>query len=134
MGAKKFVQPKGVRPAGPGGGRPYSPALRAGDWLYISGQVPIDGEGKTVGAGDPEAQWRQVLDNIRACVEAEGGTMDDIIYLGYYFTDMRNYINYGEIRKEYFNAPYPCGTAVGVTGLAQEDWLLEIEATAYMGK
>jgi 2-iminobutanoate/2-iminopropanoate deaminase len=134
MGPKQLIQAKGIRPAGPGGGRPYSPALRVGDFLIISGQVPIDADGKTVGAGDPERQWRQVLDNIKGLLEAAGGTMDDIVFLGYYVTDMRHYLNHGEIRREYFNPPYPCGTAIGVTGLAQEDWCIEIEATAYLGK
>ncbi len=134
MGMKELIVAKGVRPAGPGEGRPYSPALKCGELLIISGQVPIDAEGKTVGAGDPEKQWRQCLENIKKLVEAAGGTMNDIVFLGYYLTDMRNYINYGEIRRQYFKPPYPTGTAIGVTGLAQEDWLIEIEAIAYLGK
>lgn len=131
MGAKKLIETKGVKSAG---GRPYSPALKVGDYLYISGQVAIDAQGKTVGAGDPVAQARQAFENIKELVEAAGGTMDDIVFLMIYVTDIRHYFTLGELRKEYFKPPYPACTAIGVTGLAQEDWCVEIEATAYLGK
>ena len=131
MGAKKLIETKGVKSAG---GRPYSPALKVGDYLYISGQVAIDAQGKTVGAGDPVAQARQAFENIKELVEAAGGTMDDIVFLMIYVTDIRHYFTFGELRKEYFKPPYPACTAIGVTGLAQEDWCVEIEATAYLGK
>ena len=131
MGAKKLIETKGVKSAG---GRPYSPALKVGDYLYISGQVAIDAQGKTVGAGDPVAQARQAFENIKELLEAAGGTMDDIVFLMIYVTDIRHYFTFGELRKEYFKPPYPACTAIGVTGLAQEDWCVEIEATAYLGK
>ena len=115
------------------GGRPYSPAVRAGDWLIVSGQVPIDGAGNTVGKGDPAAQWRQCLENIRVLVEEAGGSLADIARMDMFVTDMRHYHNHGEIRKDFFKPPYPAQTVVGVTSLAHEDWVIEIEAAAYLG-
>ncbi len=115
------------------GGRPYSPGLRVGPWLILSGQVPIDGEGRTVGPGNPILQWRQCLMNIQALVEAAGGTMRDVVTLDIFVTDMRIYRKHGEIRKEFFEPPYPTSTAIGVTSLAQEDWFIELRATAYLG-
>lgn len=114
-------------------GRPYSPALRLGDWLMVSGQVPLGEDGKTVST-DPETQWRQCLDNIRALVEAAGGTMDDVVRIDVFVTDIRHYLNHGDLRKEYFSAPYPICTALEVSGLAREEWWIEIEAQAYLGR
>lgn len=113
-------------------GRPYSPALRVGDWLMISGQVPLGTDGKTV-SNDPETQWRQCLENIRALVEEAGGTMADVVRLDVFVTDIRHYLNHGAIRTEYFDRPYPICTAVEVSGLAREEWWIEIEAQAWLG-
>jgi reactive intermediate/imine deaminase len=129
MAAKKLIHTENVKSAG---GRPYSPALRVGDILYASGQVPIDGEGKTIGAGDPVVQGRQCLNNIKELIQEAGGTMDDIVFLTIYVTDMRHFHTFSEVRKEFFTPPYPASTAVGVTGLAHEDWLIEIEGTAHL--
>lgn len=113
-------------------GRPYSPALRVGDWLMVSGQVPIGADGATVSM-DSETQWRQALDNIKALVEAAGATLDDVFRLDVFVTDIRHYLNHSDIRKEYFKPPYPICTALEVSGLAREEWVIEIEAQAYLG-
>lgn len=125
----QLVETEGVKSAE---GRPYSPALRVGDWLMISGQVPLGPDGKTVST-DPEDQWRQCMENIRILVEEAGGTMADIVRLDIFVTDMRHYLNHGMIRKEYFDPPYPICTALEVSGLAREEWWVEIEAQAYLG-
>jgi reactive intermediate/imine deaminase len=114
------------------GGRPYSPALRCGNFVFVSGQVPIDRDGRTVGQGDVVAQGRQALENVRALVEAAGGALDDVCFLSIYVTDIRNYTPFGELRREYFREPFPASTVIGVTGLAEPDWLIEIEAIAYV--
>lgn len=129
MPRKIAVVAKGVRSAG---GRPYSPALRCGDFVFISGQVPIDAEGRTVGNGDILAQARQALENVRVLVEAAGGTLDDVCFLSIFVTDIRNYHRFGELRREYFHEPFPSSTVIGVTGLAEPDWLIELEAIAYI--
>jgi 2-iminobutanoate/2-iminopropanoate deaminase len=126
----QLVQTPGTSPAG---GRPYSPALRVGDWLVIAGQAPVDGDGNLVGRGDAAAQWRQCLVNIRSLVEEAGGSMADIVHTGIYVTDMRHHLAHSEIRREFFEEPYPTATVVGVASLANEDWLIEIEAMAYFG-
>jgi 2-iminobutanoate/2-iminopropanoate deaminase len=113
-------------------GRPYSPALRVGDWLFVSGQVPLGPDGKTVST-DAEAQWRQTMENIKSLVEEAGGTMEDVVRIDIFVTDIRHYLNHGDIRKEYFQPPYPICTALEVSGLAREEWLIEIEAQAFLG-
>ena len=126
----ELVQTEGTRPAG---GRPYSPALRVGDWLFIAGQVATGPDGKLVGRGDPEAQWRRALENIRDLVEQAGGSMSDVVHTNIYVTDMRHHLAHSDVRKEFLTEPYPTATVVGVTSLAHEDWLVEIEAVAYLG-
>jgi 2-iminobutanoate/2-iminopropanoate deaminase len=127
-----LVETTGVKSAG---GRPYSPAVRAGDWLYLSGQVPIDAEGKTVGPSDPAAQWRQCLDNIKELLESVGAVMGNITLLQLFVTDMDEvYLKHGEIRREYFQAPFPASTVTETRRLAQPDWMIEIQAVAYLGQ
>ena len=131
MAKAQLVEGQNVKAAG---GRPYSPAMRAGDYLYISGQVPVDGSGSTVGPGDPVAQTRQCFDNIKELVEAAGGTMEDVFWLTSYVTDIRVFMDHSEIRTEYFSPPYPASTVVQVAALAQVGWMIEIEARAYLGQ
>ena len=114
-------------------GRPYSPALRVGDWLMVSGQVPLGPDGTTVST-EAEAQWRQCLENIKGLVQEAGGSMEDVVRIDIFVTDIRHYLNHGDLRKEYFNPPYPICTALEISGLAREEWLIEIEAQAYLGE
>lgn len=113
-------------------GRYYSPGLRVGDWLVLSGQVPLGADGTTVST-DPATQWRQCLDNIKELLESAGAGMDDVVACHVFVTDMRHYLNHQEIRREYFSEPYPISTAIGGISLAREEWLIEIEVTAYVG-
>ena len=126
----EVVRTPGTTPAG---GRPYSPALRVGEWLIIAGQAAVDGDGRVVGPGDAAAQWRRCLSNIRELVEEAGGSMRNIVHIGIYVTDMRHHLAHSDIRREFFEEPYPTATVVGVTSLADQDWLVEIEALAYLG-
>ena len=126
----KLIESVNVKAAG---GRPYSPAMRVGDYLYISGQVPIDGSGNTVGPGDPAAQTRQCFENIRELVEAAGATMEDVFWLTSYVTDIRVFMDQPQIRTEFFSPPYPASTVVQISSLAQPGWMIEIEARAYLG-
>jgi enamine deaminase RidA (YjgF/YER057c/UK114 family) len=128
--AFEVVETDNVRSAG---GRPYSAALKVGDHLYLSGQVPIDGDGNTVGPGDPAGQWRQCFENTKELVEAAGATMADIYFLTIYVTDMRVYMDHGDIRKEYLSRPYPASTVVQIGSLAMPNWFIEIESIVYLG-
>lgn len=126
------------------GGRVWSPGIKVGPWLFLSGVTAVDYKTMTtVGATssgaaftspkkDPEAQWRQVLSNIKDLVEAAGGTMADVVLANVYVTDMQHYVHYQHIRKEFFVPPYPVCTAIAVRDLVHPDWLLEIEAIAYI--
>lgn len=98
--------------------------------LQISGQVPVDAAGNNVGKGDIEAQTEQVIANIRAIVEEAGGTLADVSRLMIFLTDRAHLAKVMEVRKRHFVEPYPCATAVVVSGLANPDWEVEIEVTA----
>jgi enamine deaminase RidA (YjgF/YER057c/UK114 family) len=128
--AFQVVQTENVRPVA---GRPYSPALRQGPWLVLSGMVSIDKDSNVIGPGDPERQWRTCYDNIKELVEAGGGTLQDVIMLRSYMTDMR-FLSYGmQIRQEYWNPPYPSSTSICVAALPDPGFLVEVEAVAYLG-
>ena len=90
------------------------------------------GTAMTPGKVDPEVQWRQVLSNIRKLVEEAGGTMKDVVLANVFVTDMRYYYEYQHVREEFFEPPYPVCTAVAVRALVHPDWILEIEAMAYI--
>lgn len=98
--------------------------------LQISGQVPVDASGQNVGKGDIEAQTEQVIANIRAIVEGAGGSLADVSRLLIFLTDRAHLAKVMEVRKRHFIEPFPCATAVVVSGLANADWDVEIEATA----
>jgi len=126
------------------GGRAWSPGIKVGPWLFLSGITSVDYEaGKTVGREeepapftqgkvDPEAQWRQVLTNIKNMMEAAGGTMADIVLANVYVTDMSYYRDYQWVRNEFFVEPYPVCTSIEVAALVHPDWVLEIEVQAYV--
>ena len=108
----------------------YSQGIRRGNLLFISGQVPRDQENKLVGEDDPEAQCTQVYENIKAIVEAAGGTMADIVDTTVVVTDNRYKAIHTDVRKRYFTPPYPCSTAI-VAGLSP-GYVIEINAVAVL--
>ena len=110
----------------------YSHAVKAmaGPLLFIAGQVAIDKQGKIVGKGDMKAQGVQVLENIKAILEANNATMDDIVKVTLYVTDMRAYDELTEIRMKYFPKNGPASVIVEVSKLALPDLMVEIEAVA----
>ena len=109
----------------------YSHAIRAGDVLYIAGQVPIDPSGQLV-AGDAQAQARQVLSNLKAVVEAAGATMDDVVKTSVFLTSRDDRAAVGKVRREFFADPPPANTLVIVAGLAEPEMLVEIEAVVVL--
>src|SRR6266511_194802 len=111
----------------------YTKGVRktSGTIVCISGQVSQDRDGKGVHKGDFAAQGRQALANLKAMVEAAGGTIHDIIKVNTYLTDLRYRDELARIRAEFFpDGKLPASTLIGVTGLADPDMLLEIEAIA----
>jgi 2-iminobutanoate/2-iminopropanoate deaminase len=113
---------------------PFSLATRTtgGTLLNVSGQVAQGSDGRTVGQGDIERQTVQVLENMKALVEQAGGTLADVARIGVYLTSRDQLPTVMEVRRRYFREPYPATTAVIVAGLANPEWLVEIEATVVL--
>ena len=111
---------------------PYSQGIKThgGALLLISGQVPENAQGDLVGVGDFRAQAVQVMENLKAMVEAGGGTLRDVVKLTIFLTDIRYYEIISEVRAQYFEEVYPASTLVEVSRLVRLEWMLEIEAIA----
>ncbi len=101
-----------------------------GETLHVAGQVAWDEGGEVVGKGDIVAQTRQVLENIRTIVSSVGGTMDDIVSVIVYVTELGGLTEIHEVRSEFFSKPYPASTLVQVAGLVHSDLLIEMSAVA----
>ena len=95
----------------------YSQAIRAGDAVYVSGQIPLDPETGEMIDGDIRAQIRRVLDNLAAVAEAAGTSLDSAVKITVFLTDLADFAAVNEIMEEYFRAPYPARAAVGVAAL-----------------
>jgi reactive intermediate/imine deaminase len=96
---------------------PYSQAVRAGDTVYTSGQIPLDpATGELVG-GDITAQTRRVFDNIGAVLEAAGASFADVVRVGIYLADLGDFVAVNEVMKQYFDEPYPARSTIGVAAL-----------------
>ena len=95
----------------------YSQAVRAGETVYLSGQIPLDPESMELVAGGIDAQIRQVFDNLAAVAEAAGGGLGDIVKLTVYLEDLRHFPRVNEIMAQYFREPYPARAAIGVAAL-----------------
>lgn len=110
----------------------YSHVARAGDTLYIAGQIALDPEGNLVGEGDIEAQTRQVYANLRAICEDCGGSLANIVKMTTYLTDRSHLQGFRAVRNEIFREPFPPNTLLFIDGLADPRYLVEIEAIAVM--
>ena len=111
----------------------YSQAVKvtgAQTILYVSGQVAYDDKGNPAHRGDFAAQARAVFQALKAQVEAGGGTMQSIVKLNTYLTDIRHRAELIPVREEFFGKKTPASTLVAVAALAHPDWLIEIEAVA----
>lgn len=96
---------------------PYSQAVRAGDWVYLSGQIPLDPATMELVPGDIRAQITRAFDNLEAVAEAAGGGLTDIVKLNVYLTDLAHFPVVNEVMAGYFAEPYPARAAVGVAAL-----------------
>jgi len=111
---------------------PYSPGTKAGNMVFVAGMLALDAGGQIVGKGDAGAQTRQVLENVKAIVEAAGGRMSDIVKTTVYITDMANYAAMNEVYRSYFPSEPPARATVRAD-LVNADFLVEIEAIAVIG-
>ena len=113
--------------------RGYSQAVEvnAGKLVYIAGQVALDQGGQLVGHDDFRAQTQQVFANLKAAVEAAGGKFHDVVKLNYYLVDMSNLAIMREVRDQFIDTQHPpASTAVQVSKLFREEFLIEVEAIA----
>ncbi len=95
----------------------YSQAVQVGNTVYLSGQIPLVPETMTLVAGDRKAQIRQVFENLRAVAAAAGASLNEVVKLQVFLTDLGDFPLVNEIMGEYFQAPYPARAAVGVAAL-----------------
>lgn len=105
----------------------YSQAIRAGNTVYLSGQIPLVPDTMQLVGDDFEAQAHQVFKNLRAVCEAAGGSLNDIVKLNAYLTDLSHFATFNAVMEQYFATPYPARAAVGVASLPRGA-LVEAEA------
>lgn len=123
---EQIVSNKGAQPAGA-----YSPGIRAGDFVFVSGQGPLDPDsGKVVGA-TIEEQTRRTLDNVKAILEAAGCTMDDVVKSTVHLQDIGDFQKFNGVYAGYFKDPKPARTTVA-SGLL--NIMVEIDVIAYKPK
>lgn len=96
---------------------PYSQAVRAGQTVYLSGQIPLQASTGALLDGDIEAQTRQVFDNMKAVCAAANGSLADIVRVGIYLTDLADFAVVNAVMAEYFQAPYPARSTIQVSAL-----------------
>lgn len=108
---------------------PYSQAVRAGNTVYFSGQIPLDPSSGTLVEGDISTQTRRVFDNLKAVAEAAGGSFEQIVRVGIYVTDLANFAAVNAVMNEYFQPPYPARSTIEVAGLPKS---AQVEVDAVM--
>jgi reactive intermediate/imine deaminase len=127
--------PDGVAPPAAGG---YSHAVRVhvgeATLLFVSGQLPLDASGVLVGEGDMAAQARQVFENLRTILEANGATFADVVKMGTSVTDLGDLAAIREIRREYLGSDPPASTLVQVRALVLPDAMIEVDVEAVVGQ
>ncbi len=105
---------------------PYSQAIRAGNTVYLSGQIPLDPTTMTLVSDDIDAQIEQVFRNLAAVAKAAGGSLSDCVKLNVYLTDLGHFGRVNEIMKQHVDEPYPARAAIGI-GALPRDALVEID-------
>ena len=98
----------------------YSQAVKVGNTVYLSGQIPLKPKTMTLVTGNIEQHVRRVFDNLAAVAEASGGSLADIVKLNVYLKDLSNFPVVNEVMGEYFDQPYPARAAVGVAALPKD--------------
>jgi reactive intermediate/imine deaminase len=111
---------------------PYSQAVRAGDTVYFSGQIPLDPATGSLVDGDITAQSRRVFDNLVAVAQAAGGSLAQIVRVGIYVTDLTNFAEVNAVMAEYFQQPYPARSTIQVSALPKGAQV-EVDAIMALG-
>lgn len=123
----EVVIPKGSAPPL----APYSPGSKAGNVVYVSGTLALDGNGQCVGRGDVRAQTRHVLETIKGVVEAAGGTMKDIAFNHIFIASLDDYAAMNEVYREYFPDSPPARYCIRAD-LVKPEFLVEIASVAHL--
>lgn len=127
VGAMEYVRsPLAPAPVGP-----YSQAVKAGCFLFISGQIPLDPQTGSMIEGDFKAKVRRAMDNVKAIVEAAGGTMDKIVKVTVFLKDVSLFKEFNEVYASYFSSARPARSTVEVSSLPRGAEI-EVEAIAYL--
>jgi reactive intermediate/imine deaminase len=113
----------------PGAIGTYSQAIQSGNLVFMSGQIPLVPATMEIVAGDFEARARQVFENLKAVAEAAGGTLDQIVKVTIFLTDLNDFASVNSVMDEYFSKPYPARAAVGVAALPKG---VDVEAEAIL--
>jgi reactive intermediate/imine deaminase len=111
---------------------PYSQAVRAGDTVYLSGQIPLNPATMQLVSGDIEAEIRQVFENLKAVATAAGGSLSNAVKVNVFLTDLGHFAKVNEIMATYCTEPFPARAAVGVAQLPRGA-RVEIECVLYLG-
>jgi reactive intermediate/imine deaminase len=110
----------------------YSQAVKIGDTVWLSGQIPLDPATMELVPGNPEAQIRRVFDNLKAVADAAGGSLADVAKLNIFLTDLAHFPVVNKVMAEYFQEPYPARAAIGVASLPRGA-LVEMDAVMALG-
>jgi aminoacrylate peracid reductase len=111
---------------------PYSPGVKAGGFVYVSGTLAIGPSGETLAVGDVTAQTRIVLDNIKSVIEAAGGTMKSVVFNQIFLKDLGDYSAMNAVYKEYFPESPPARYCIKAD-MVRPEFLVELATTAYVG-
>jgi aminoacrylate peracid reductase len=111
---------------------PYSPGVKAGNMVFVSGILAMDADGAIVGAGDVRVQTRHVIESIKAVVEAAGGTLADVAFNQIFLADLDDYAAMNEVYREYFGNNPPARYCIRAE-LVKPEFLVEISSTACLG-
>jgi enamine deaminase RidA (YjgF/YER057c/UK114 family) len=128
MAEIQHIQPEGSSP----NSNRYTHVVKIGPWVHIAGQTASNGKGEVVGIGDPKAQVEQVFANLTRAVESVGGTLADIVKTTVYVVGQDNLEAIREARVGKFGDKPPTSTLLVISGLARPEFMLEIEAVAYV--
>lgn len=104
-------------PAAPAAIGPYSQAVRVGNTVWVSGQIPLDPVTKQLVEGDIAAQTRRVFENLKAIATAAGGSLNDAVKVTIFLTDLANFTTVNDVMTQYLAEPYPARATVGVAQL-----------------
>lgn len=111
---------------------PYSQAIRAGDTVYLSGQIALDPKSMQLVNADIEQETRRVFENLKAVAEAAGGSLANAVKINVFLTDLSHFAKVNEIMASYISQPYPARAAIGVAQLPRGA-RVEIEGVLYLG-